>query len=60
MSYACIILVILITLYLIRKNKRQDTPIEPIKPIEPPKPAKPPSLKLPESPKLKDGEIVTV
>lgn len=27
MSYACIILVILITVYLIRKNKRQDTPI---------------------------------
>lgn len=60
MSYAGIILVIVITAYLIRKNKRQDKPIEPIEPIEPPKPAEPPSLKLTESPKLKDGEIVTV
>lgn len=48
MSYAGIILVIVITAYLIRKNKRQDKPIEPIEPIEPPKPAEPPSLKLPE------------
>lgn len=60
MMYVGILIVIAVVVYLYKKSKKQNKTIAPTKPTESTKPINPPSVKIIETPKLKNGETVTV